>query len=56
MVVVDRHKCGYCGACVAVCPVYAIELVGTWIDIDEKCKECGLCAQICPMGSLEIVK
>jgi ferredoxin len=54
MIVIDRYKCGHCGACVGVCPYNAIELIETWIEISEDCKECGICAKICPMGALEV--
>lgn len=54
MIVVDKYKCGYCGVCVAVCPLCAIELVSTWIEIGEECKGCGVCAQVCPMGAIEV--
>ncbi len=26
MILVDHERCGYCGGCVSVCPVGAIEL------------------------------
>ena len=55
-VIVNKHKCLYCGACVAVCPMGAIELIETWIEIDEDCNDCGICAKICPVGALEGVK
>jgi Uncharacterized anaerobic dehydrogenase len=31
-IIVNRNKCGYCGACVAVCPTMALELKEVWID------------------------
>lgn len=55
MIKIDRYKCGYCGACVSVCPADASELVGTWIRIDEeKCNLCKVCVNICPVGALEL--
>ncbi|MEA1985534.1 MAG: 4Fe-4S binding protein [Euryarchaeota archaeon] len=51
---VNRYKCGYCGACVGVCPTGALELVETWIEVDDKCISCGLCAKICPVGAIEV--
>ncbi|MBK5190902.1 MAG: 4Fe-4S binding protein [Methanosarcinales archaeon] len=55
MINIDRYKCGYCGACVSVCPTDAIELVGTWIRIDEgNCNTCKACVNICPVGALEL--
>jgi len=51
---VNKFKCGYCGACVGVCPTGALELVETWIEVDENCTSCGICARICPMGAIEV--
>ncbi|MDD1745390.1 MAG: 4Fe-4S binding protein [Candidatus Methanoperedens sp.] len=51
---VNRFKCGYCGACVGVCPKGALELIETWIEVDDSCTSCGICARICPVGALEV--
>jgi len=51
---VNRFKCGYCGACVGVCPKGALELMETWIEVDDSCTKCGICAKICPVGALEV--
>lgn len=51
---VNRFKCGYCGACVGVCPKGALELIETWIEVDDSCTSCGICAKICPVGALEV--
>ncbi|WP_292487245.1 4Fe-4S binding protein [Methanohalobium sp.] len=53
---VNRYKCGYCGACVGVCPEGALELVETFVEADNKCTGCGLCAKICPVGAIEVVR
>ncbi len=53
---VNRYKCGYCGACVGVCPAGALTLVETWIEVDDTCTNCGVCARICPVGALVVVK
>jgi len=54
-VVVNRDKCGYCGACVGVCPNGAIELDETIIQVNpQECTYCGICAKICPVGALKI--
>ncbi|TEU16535.1 MAG: hypothetical protein E3J21_10535 [Anaerolineales bacterium] len=37
MVIVDRQRCGYCGGCVSLCPVGAIELAETRLVIDRAC-------------------
>ena len=47
-------KCIQCGACVAACPVNAIEFKGGKVVIDpEKCISCGTCAAVCPVGAPE---
>ncbi|MBD3387796.1 MAG: 4Fe-4S dicluster domain-containing protein [Candidatus Altiarchaeales archaeon] len=50
---VNRSKCLYCGGCVGVCPVHAIELLETRIAIDGgKCTKCGLCVRFCPVAAI----
>lgn len=47
------HVCRYCGACVAVCPELAMELLETQLIIyAERCKKCGNCVVTCPVGAL----
>ncbi len=54
MIKIDRYRCGYCGACVTVCPTEAIDLIGMWIEIKEaECNNCKACVNICPVGALE---
>ncbi|MET1124486.1 MAG: 4Fe-4S binding protein [Archaeoglobaceae archaeon] len=54
--VVDRRKCAYCGACVAVCNLLANELVETFLEIRENCNGCGVCVKVCPVGALSVVE
>jgi len=55
-VIVNRYRCAYSGACVAVCKFNANELVETFLMIDEeKCNGCGICVRVCPMNALEVV-
>ncbi|NIO69356.1 MAG: geranylgeranyl reductase family protein [Anaerolineae bacterium] len=54
MVIVDRQRCGYCGGCVSLCPVEAIELAETRLVIDQTCTDCGLCLGACPVGALSL--
>jgi ferredoxin len=53
---VNRYRCGYCGACVSVCPKDALDLVETYIEVGDKCNDCGICTRVCPMGALELVE
>lgn len=56
-VVIDRYKCAYCGACIAVCKFNANELIETFVVIDEeKCNVCMACVKTCPMGALAVVE
>jgi len=50
---VQVDRCGYCGACVSVCPVGAIELAETHLLISQACVDCGLCLAACPVGALQ---
>ena len=55
MIKIDRYRCGYCGACVTVCPPGAIDLIGLWIKIkNEECNNCNACVNLCPVGALEL--
>ncbi|MBN1432961.1 MAG: 4Fe-4S binding protein [Methanomicrobiaceae archaeon] len=55
MIVIRREICGYCGACVSVCPEAALELVDAYLEVDaEKCKNCRICVRVCPLGALEV--
>jgi len=41
-----------CRACESVCPVKAIRVGETAIELAENCVRCGRCAAACPMGAL----
>ena len=53
MITVKGDLCGYCGACVGVCPIGAIEVAGTHLLINDGCVDCGLCLAGCPVGALK---
>lgn len=52
MIAVDVQRCAYCGSCVSVCPVNALDLQETRLVVSEDCIECNLCLSACPMGAL----
>jgi ferredoxin len=56
VITVNRYRCGYCGACVSVCPRDALDLVETFIEVSDRCTDCGICTHVCPMGALELVE
>jgi Fe-S-cluster-containing hydrogenase component 2 len=41
---------------VSVCPKDALDLVETFIEVDDKCSNCGICTKICPMGALTLTE
>ncbi|MBI5375728.1 MAG: 4Fe-4S dicluster domain-containing protein [Candidatus Schekmanbacteria bacterium] len=50
---IDR---GYCGACIVICPVHAIEQgfkLRPKLD-EKKCVGCGICEEICPVDGKAI--
>ena len=49
---VDKKKCCYCGGCVAICPVDALNLAETILEVDDKCIECLKCVNLCPVGAI----
>jgi ferredoxin len=54
MLIIHREICGYCGACVSVCPQGALELIDAYLEVDDACIECGICTRACPLGALEV--
>ncbi len=56
MLNIRREICGYCGACVSVCPEGALELVDAYLTVETTCINCGICEKVCPLGALEVVK
>ena len=55
VMVVDEERCFGCAACIAVCPLNALELEGILAIVkEEKCTHCDLCIPVCPVNALEI--
>lgn len=56
MLKIHREVCGYCGACVSVCPEGSLELIDAYLTVNVKtCKSCKICVKVCPLGALEIM-
>lgn len=50
----NKDICINCVACVGMCPVKAIFMRETGLQIDKDlCTSCGTCIRICPVGALE---
>jgi ferredoxin len=45
-------QCGYCGACVAVCPQNILILFEGGVTMINGCENCGDCSLVCPLGAL----
>ena len=55
-ILIDNERCDFCGTCVAVCHVDAIELKISTILVDpEVCTLCEACVDICPLGIPEVI-
>ena len=55
VIVVDEERCFGWAACIAVCPLDALELEGILaIPTEDKCTHCDLCIPVCPVHALEI--
>lgn len=52
MVIIDHARCAYCGGCVSICPVEALSLAETRLEVTEDCIDCGDCTAACPVGAL----
>lgn len=52
---IKKDLCDFCGTCVAVCPVDAIELFEARLVIDSAtCTVCLNCIKVCPLQVLEL--
>ena len=56
LVWVDDELCSGCGACVEVCPVGAIALVGDKARVDDElCTGCHACVDVCSLKAIQPV-
>ena len=54
--IVDDDRCYGCAACIALCPVDALNLEELLAIVDEPtCTHCELCIPACPVHALAIV-
>ncbi|HOI40717.1 MAG TPA: 4Fe-4S binding protein [Methanobacterium sp.] len=51
--IISAEKCGYCGACVAVCPQNILELWEMKITVNDGCEKCDFCLVVCPLGAIK---
>jgi nitroreductase/Pyruvate/2-oxoacid:ferredoxin oxidoreductase delta subunit len=57
---VDRHKCNFCGMCVAECSPRIIYMEGAQVlpsiieGGEERCRKCGHCVAVCPTAAVSI--
>ena len=53
MISVNKDKCDYCSACIAVCPPDCITVKEHDLIVDnDLCINCNLCVKICPVEAL----
>ena len=54
-VLIDKAKCIGCGACVAECPIEALDLVDGLAVVDpKKCNDLGKCVTVCPSDAMSL--
>jgi len=56
-IVRNEDRCTHCGACVAICPAYALTVDPETRKIlfdQEKCIACELCVPACPPRAMEV--
>lgn len=51
----NLKACTHCGACIAICPEWAVSFSGDVVTIDAaRCVGCGQCVAVCDYGCLNI--
>jgi len=54
---VDNDRCFGCAACVAFCPINALQLKDRLAVVNEsKCTHCNHCIPLCPVHALSIIR
>ena len=57
MILVDKKKCDFCAACIAVCPPDCITVKEDDLIVENNiCIDCNLCVKICPVEALEQIE
>lgn len=51
---IDRLKCTVCGVCEGVCPVSAITVGETAVEVSDDCTLCGMCVDTCEFGAISL--
>lgn len=55
-ILIDLDRCIACGACVSPCPVRAIKVEGSTVEVDEaRCVRCQACVWACPMRAIRLL-
>lgn len=54
LLLIDGEACIGCGACVAVCPFGALELVAGVAVVNANCTACAACLSVCPVDALAL--
>lgn len=51
--ILEEELCGYCGACVSVCPLNLLQLSEFKIHKKDGCSFCQKCVMVCPLGAVK---
>ena len=54
LLMIDSQACIGCGACVAVCPFAALDMVDGIAVVNDDCTACGACIAECPVEALSL--
>ncbi|MEM5789604.1 MAG: 4Fe-4S binding protein, partial [Syntrophobacteraceae bacterium] len=51
---IDKKKCTVCGVCSDACPMGAIELRESYVEISDDCTLCGICVDTCEFKAISL--